>query len=114
MFCPKSCGVSGHDLTAIHQRGSETVLIGFIISSGTVTAASDWNGPPLIKELRPPSPFRDVSVRTLRRRADNETKRTGRETGRQGTGKKTPSPRGQEAAEKLWIEVEGLVRKKLQ
>ena len=36
------------------QHGGETVLIGFTTSSGTVTAASEWDGPPQIKEFRPP------------------------------------------------------------
>jgi len=36
--------------------GSEAVLVGFTTSTGTVTAASDWDGPPQRKELRPPLP----------------------------------------------------------
>ena len=50
------------------QHPGETVLIGFMTGSGTVTAASDWNGPPQIKELRPPFPdtwealFHDAKV----------------------------------------------------
>jgi erythromycin esterase-like protein len=35
------------------QHGGETVLIAFTTNRGTVTAASDWDGPPEIKELRP-------------------------------------------------------------
>jgi erythromycin esterase-like protein len=38
------------------QHGGESVLIGFTTGSGTVTAASEWNGPPQIKELRPVFP----------------------------------------------------------
>jgi erythromycin esterase-like protein len=37
----------------VRQRhGGETRLIGFTSNGGTVTAASDWDGPPEIKELR--------------------------------------------------------------
>jgi erythromycin esterase-like protein len=35
------------------QHGAETVLVAFTTHRGTVTAASDWDGPPEIKELRP-------------------------------------------------------------
>src|SRR6266481_1089855 len=35
------------------QHGGETVLIAFTTNRGAVTAASDWDGPPEIKELRP-------------------------------------------------------------
>ena len=38
------------------QHGGETVLIAFTPNRGTVTAASDWDGPPEIKELRPAFP----------------------------------------------------------
>jgi erythromycin esterase-like protein len=38
------------------QHGGETVLIAFTTNRGTVTAASDWDGPPEIKELRPAFP----------------------------------------------------------
>jgi erythromycin esterase-like protein len=38
------------------QHGGETVLIAFTSHRGTVTAASDWDGPPEIKELRPAFP----------------------------------------------------------
>jgi erythromycin esterase-like protein len=35
------------------QHGGETVLIAFTTNRGTVTAASDWDRPPEIKQLRP-------------------------------------------------------------
>ena len=35
------------------QHGGETVLIAFTTGAGSVTAASDWDGPPEIKDLRP-------------------------------------------------------------
>ena len=38
------------------QHGAETVLVAFTTHRGTVTAASDWDGPPEIKELRPAFP----------------------------------------------------------
>jgi erythromycin esterase-like protein/predicted phosphoribosyltransferase len=56
----------------VRQRfGSEAVLVGFTTSTGTVTAASDWDGPPQRKELRPPLPgsferlFHEVGVPRL-------------------------------------------------
>jgi erythromycin esterase-like protein len=38
------------------QYGGDSVLVCFTTNGGTVTAASDWNGPPEIKELRPAFP----------------------------------------------------------
>jgi erythromycin esterase-like protein len=38
------------------QHGGETALICFTTYGGTVTAATDWDGPPEIKELRPAVP----------------------------------------------------------
>jgi erythromycin esterase-like protein len=38
---------------AREQYGRDVVLVGFTTSRGKVTAASDWDGPPEIKELRP-------------------------------------------------------------
>jgi erythromycin esterase-like protein len=35
------------------QHGAETVLVAFTTHRGTVTAASEWDGPPEIKKLRP-------------------------------------------------------------
>jgi erythromycin esterase-like protein len=35
------------------QHGGETMLVAFTSNRGTVTAASDWDGPPEIKPLRP-------------------------------------------------------------
>jgi erythromycin esterase-like protein len=50
------------------QHGGETALIVFTTYGGTVTAASDWNRPPEVKELRPALPdsyetlFHDTQV----------------------------------------------------
>ena len=41
---------------AREQHGSAAVLVGFTTNRGTVTAASDWNGPPELQEVRPALP----------------------------------------------------------
>jgi erythromycin esterase-like protein len=41
---------------AREQHGSAAVLVGFTTNRGTVTAASDWDGPPELQEVRPAFP----------------------------------------------------------
>ena len=50
------------------RYGREAVLIGFSTYTGTVTAASDWDGPPELKRVRPGLPgsyealFHDIGL----------------------------------------------------